>query len=169
MNSPSSAEPDRGRLFILAWLTALTISAESLRAGAPVRGANVSLGKNPGGSVGARTTTDAKGAFSFHDVAPGSYTLTLSPCTSVSPASTTQSNPIVRFVLDNPGLKQATINISDATCALSDTLPLIGKRMQNGTVALTGTLPLEVLAAGVTIDVQIGTTETLSGTISADP
>lgn len=46
-------------------------------AGAPLKGVDVKLGKNPGGSPAARTTTDTKGKFNFGVVPAGSYTVTL--------------------------------------------------------------------------------------------
>lgn len=46
-------------------------------AGAPLKGVDVKLGKNPGGSPAARTTTDTKGKFNFGVVPAGSYILTL--------------------------------------------------------------------------------------------
>lgn len=45
--------------------------------GAPLKGVDVKLGKNPGGSPAARTTTDADGNFSFPNVPAGDYILTL--------------------------------------------------------------------------------------------
>src|ERR1043166_179537 len=45
--------------------------------GAPLRGVDVKLGKNPGGSPAARTTTDADGNFTFQNVPAGDYILTL--------------------------------------------------------------------------------------------
>jgi Carboxypeptidase regulatory-like domain len=44
--------------------------------GAPLKGVDVKLGRNPGGGAAARTTTDEKGAFTFGNVPAGSYTLT---------------------------------------------------------------------------------------------
>jgi hypothetical protein len=46
-------------------------------AGAPLKGVDVKLGKNPGGSPAARTTTDSKGKFNLGVVPAGSYILTL--------------------------------------------------------------------------------------------
>jgi len=44
--------------------------------GAPLKGVDVKLGRNPGGGAAARTTTDEEGAFTFGNVPAGSYTLT---------------------------------------------------------------------------------------------
>src|SRR5436190_11497176 len=41
--------------------------------GAPLKGVDIKLGKNPGGSPAARTTTDNAGQYSFPNVAIGSY------------------------------------------------------------------------------------------------
>ena len=46
-------------------------------AGAPLKGVDVKLGKNPGGSPAARTTTDEEGNFAFPVVPAGEYILTL--------------------------------------------------------------------------------------------
>jgi Carboxypeptidase regulatory-like domain len=45
--------------------------------GAPLKGVDVKLGKNPGGSPVAHTTTDADGNFTFTGVPAGDYILTL--------------------------------------------------------------------------------------------
>jgi|GEM_PF-1053788 len=45
--------------------------------GAPLKGVDVKLGKNPGGSPAARVTTDDKGKFNLGVVPAGSYILTL--------------------------------------------------------------------------------------------
>ena len=55
----------------------VTLSASYALAGAPLKGVDVKLGRNPGGTPAARTTTDANGAFSFGVLPAGSYTLAL--------------------------------------------------------------------------------------------
>jgi len=45
--------------------------------GAPLKGVDVKLGKNPGGGAAARTTTNDKGEFTFGVLPAGRYTLTL--------------------------------------------------------------------------------------------
>ena len=43
--------------------------------GAPLKGIDVKLGRNPGGSCAARTTTDSTGSYSFTHVPTGNYTI----------------------------------------------------------------------------------------------
>ena len=57
-------------------LAAILFAMGHAVAGAPLKGVDVKLGKNPGGSPVARTTTDATGAFAFADLPAGSYSLT---------------------------------------------------------------------------------------------
>ena len=82
-------------------------------AGAPLKGVDVKLGKNPGGSPAARTTSDEKGHFTFSNVAQGSYIVTLEP--KLEPTNTntrgsaTPAEPRVTFcyiTVDLPGGKK---------------------------------------------------------------
>ena len=47
--------------------------------GAPLKGVDIKLGKNPGGSPAARATTNAKGEFNFGVQPAGKYDLIVSP------------------------------------------------------------------------------------------
>jgi hypothetical protein len=75
-------------LAVLAFAVFFVLSAVDARAGAPLKGVDVKLGRNPGGTVAARTTTDEHGAFTFANVPAGSYTLTfeLSGAQGAAPA-----------------------------------------------------------------------------------
>jgi hypothetical protein len=55
------------------------LAAQAASAGAPLKGVDIKLGKNPGGSVVARTTTGEDGGFVFDDVPPGSYQIQITP------------------------------------------------------------------------------------------
>jgi hypothetical protein len=69
-------------------LTALFLLAavNHVEAGVPLIGVDVKLGKNPGGTVAARTATDSSGHFSFPAQPAGSYTITIA---STEPAQVT--------------------------------------------------------------------------------
>ena len=68
--------------------------AHSVFAGAPLKGIDVKLGKNPGGGCAARTT-DAGGKADFGVWPKGNYTLEFSPAASNSsvPAPTAKTMP----------------------------------------------------------------------------
>jgi hypothetical protein len=76
--------------FALATLFLFTMDVAM--AGAPLKGVDVKLGKNPGGSPAARTTTDANGAFVFADLPAGSYWLTFELPTQRNGASGTAAS-----------------------------------------------------------------------------
>ena len=74
-------------LFLVAG-TLLALSSQFAIAGAPLKGIDVKLGKNPGGGCAARTT-DASGKANFGVWPKGNYTLTLAP--AASPAMSVQN------------------------------------------------------------------------------
>ena len=71
------------RLFVVAALCVLSV--QIALAGAPLKGIDVKLGKNPGGGCAARTTDDA-GKANFGLWPKGNYTL------SFAPAATPKAN-----------------------------------------------------------------------------
>lgn len=68
----------------VATIGLLFISGVAL-AGAPLKGVDVKLGRNPGGGMVARTTTDASGHFDFGVVPAGSYRVTVATTKSGGP------------------------------------------------------------------------------------
>lgn len=73
--------------WILPAIAALTF-ATSAHAGAPLKGVDVKLGKNPGGSAAARTT-DAAGHADFGVWPKGAYTIALGPIPAATPVHVT--------------------------------------------------------------------------------
>ncbi|MBD0370523.1 MAG: carboxypeptidase regulatory-like domain-containing protein [Pyrinomonadaceae bacterium] len=68
--------------FALAMVCMLSSAADAQKGpqgttGAPLKGVDVKLGRPPGGSPAARTTTDADGNFTFPVVPAGEYILTV--------------------------------------------------------------------------------------------
>ena len=61
----------------LAMVLVLSVMSSAALAGAPLKGVDVKLGKNPGGGVASRTT-DGMGRFNFGVLPRGSYRITLS-------------------------------------------------------------------------------------------
>lgn len=67
-------------LVLVALLSSPSSSAQkgpNSTTGAPLKGVDVKLGKNPGGGAAARTTTDSEGKFNFGILPAGSYVLEL--------------------------------------------------------------------------------------------
>jgi len=76
------------------------LCAQSALAGAPLKGIDVKLGKNPGGGCAARTTNGA-GTANFGIWPKGNYTLSVVPITK--PAATVQSTSRVQKSDAQPG------------------------------------------------------------------
>jgi hypothetical protein len=60
---------------MVAIFATIAIYAVVAFAGAPLKGVDIKLGKNPGGSPAARATTDHEGKFEFEHLEPGTYDL----------------------------------------------------------------------------------------------
>ena len=72
-------------------LTFLCLFSAASIAGAPLKGVDVKLGKNPGGSPAARTTTDEQGNFTLPVQPKGSYVITFgNPMNSADAIDTTK-------------------------------------------------------------------------------
>lgn len=97
----------RARFVALA--AAFLFLAQTVFAGAPLKGIDVKLGKNPGGGCAARTT-DAGGKADFGVWPKGNYTLEFAPPADNGPAGQAKDRSLVM-----PALMRARVVISGAT------------------------------------------------------
>src|ERR1039458_4870797 len=87
-----------GKSLPVAAATALLFRAQLAFAGAPLKGIDVKLGKNPGGGCAARTT-DAGGKADFGVWPKGNYTLEFAPAASslaATPAASRTQSPAAK-------------------------------------------------------------------------
>ena len=78
------------RLPLIA-VASLVLCAQSALAGAPLKGIDVKLGKNPGGGCAARTT-DGAGKANFGVWPKGNYTVSISPSSAPNVQSTVRTS-----------------------------------------------------------------------------
>lgn len=104
-------------LFLFA---AIAIYATIVFAGAPLKGIDIKLGKNPGGSPDARlsATTDANGKFTISNVAEGTYDLYCSYVACARAINTKGTGAVARtssprFSIEIDGI--SNLKISSAT------------------------------------------------------
>ncbi len=102
----SSRNGSRTRFVAIA--AACLFLAQTVFAGAPLKGIDVKLGKNPGGGCAARTT-DASGTADFGVWPKGNYTLEFAPAAN-GPAGQANDRSLVM-----PALMRARVVISGAT------------------------------------------------------
>ncbi|HKN21689.1 MAG TPA: hypothetical protein VJX73_09745 [Terracidiphilus sp.] len=97
------------RTYFVAAAAACLFLAQAAFAGAPLKGIDVKLGKNPGGGCAARTT-DAGGKADFGVWPKGNYTLEIAPAAANGPAGQANDRSLVM-----PALMRARVVISGAT------------------------------------------------------
>ncbi len=101
--------------------------------GAPLKGVDVKLGKNPGGSPAARTTTDTTGNFTFTNVPLGSYKIYIDipnfgmdSVRAVTLTSGSPSSPNNNYYVDSNMVRVTPIGISAAAICAGDSIMLGG-------------------------------------------
>ncbi len=97
------------RTRFVAVAAAFLFLAQTVFAGAPLKGIDVKLGKNPGGGCAARTT-DVSGTADFGVWPKGNYTLEFAPAAAKGPAGQANDRSLVM-----PALMRARVVISGAT------------------------------------------------------
>ena len=88
------------------------VCAQAAFAGAPLKGIDVKLGKNPGGGCAARTT-DAGGKADFGVWPKGNYTLDFAPAAAAVPAAQSANRTIAPAV--SPASSKLHVVISGAS------------------------------------------------------
>jgi len=143
--------------------------------GAPLKGVDVKLGRNPGGSPAARTTTDTSGHFSFTNIPLGSYKIyvdipnygmdsvrlvTLTPADSVS-----ENND---YYVDSTMIRVVPIDSVVASICAGDSLLMPGGYYQGGAGTFSDTLNVNGHDSIVVTLLSVNPLPTLTVTTSAD-
>ena len=123
-------------------MMALLLAPIAVYAGAPLKGVDVKLGRNPGGQVIRTATTDKDGKFDFGVVPPGSYVVLFGKDEKASPevldlTVTGTSKGTVKFQCDRKSGSVIDKEKQDAARALKPEKIVIesdGKQPLNGTI-----------------------------------
>ena len=126
--------------FLLA--AAGLLAAQGAIAGAPLKGVDVKLGRNPGGTLAARTTTGSDGGFVFDDLPAGSYRIEIAlvPSTLGARLNSSKSNIVQTGSESRNGVQAVTVAAVLGTGAASAAVTITAPRGKIvGTVSSTDT------------------------------
>jgi hypothetical protein len=124
------------RLASLALAVLILVPSATL-AGAPLKGVDVKLGRNPGGTVASRTTDD-QGNFSFGVVPRGDYVITVAPPEGSAGAAAAAE---VHVTGASSGAVSATLSLAAASARLAGSPPPAGLLFtSDGTTPIAGTV-----------------------------
>ncbi len=142
--------------------------------GAPLKGVDVKLGKNPGGSPAARTTTDTSGHFSFGNVPLGAYKIYVDipnyGMDSVRTVNLTSGSPTSvnnNYYVDSNMIRVIPVNNAALAICQGDSVMLQGA-YQNAGGTYSDTLNVHGHDSIVVTTLSINPLPTLTVSTSAD-
>jgi len=151
------------------------IGGGHLPMGAPLKGVDVKLGKNPGGSPAARTTTDTSGHFSFTNIPLGSYKIYVDipnygmdsvRLVNLTPADSVSENN--DYFVDSTMIRVVPVDSVMASICAGDSLLLPGGYYQGGAGTYSDTLNVNGHDSIVVTLLSVDPLPTLTVTTSAD-